>query len=81
MPVECFREEARLTLFGHVQRRDCEYIGRKMMRLKLPGRRPRGRPKRTCMDVVKEDLKLVGVREEDPKDRARWRQMIHCGKP
>lgn len=33
----------------------------KMMRLELPGRGPRGRPKRILKGVVKEDTKLVGV--------------------
>ena len=47
--------EARLRWFGHVQRRDCEYIGRRMMRFELPGRRIKGRRKRRFMDVVKED--------------------------
>ncbi|KAF7647373.1 hypothetical protein LDENG_00173260 [Lucifuga dentata] len=42
---------------------------------------PRGRPKRRFMDVVKEDMKLVGVREEEAEDRVRWRQMIGCGDP
>ena len=28
------------------------------------------------MDVVKEDVKLAGVREEDTEDRVRWRWMI-----
>ena len=75
--LKCFREkvrETRLRWFGHVQRRDSEYISRKMMRLELPGRRPRGRPKRRFMDVVKEDMKLVGVRDEDEEDRVRWRR-------
>lgn len=31
-----------------------------MMKLELPGRRPRLRPKRRCMDVLKEDMNLVG---------------------
>ena len=31
------------------------------------------------MDVVKEDMKVVGVREEDAEDRVRWRQPIRCG--
>lgn len=30
------------------------------------------------MDVVKEDMKLVGVKEEDAEDRVRSRQMICC---
>ncbi|KAF7642981.1 hypothetical protein LDENG_00246950 [Lucifuga dentata] len=58
--VRCFGDkvrEARLRWFGHVQRRDSEHIGRRMLRLELPGRRPRGRPKRRFMDVVKEDMK------------------------
>ena len=33
------------------------------------------------MDVVKEDMKFVGVREEGAEDRVRWRQIIHCGDP
>ena len=40
-----------------------------MLRSELPGRKPRGRPKRRSMDVVKEDKKLVGLREEDTEDR------------
>ena len=65
----------------YIQRRDSQYIDRRMMRLERPGRRSRGRPKRRFMDVVKEDMKLVGVREEDAEDRVRWRQMICCGVP
>ncbi|KAK3526352.1 hypothetical protein QTP70_024631 [Hemibagrus guttatus] len=38
--------EARLRWFGHVQRRESEYIGRRMLDMRLPGRRQRGRPKR-----------------------------------
>ncbi|KAF3697499.1 hypothetical protein EXN66_Car013179 [Channa argus] len=71
--------EDRLRWFGHVQRRNCEYISRRMLRLELPGRRSRGRAKRRFMDVVREDMKLVGVREEDAEDRVRWRHMIRCG--
>ena len=58
------KSDTRLRWFRHVHRRDSKYIGRRMMKLELPGRRPRGRPKR-FMDVVKEDMKLVGVREEN----------------
>lgn len=31
------------------------------------------------MDSVKEDMQRVGVAEEDPTDRERWKQMIHYG--
>ncbi|XP_013866635.1 uncharacterized protein LOC106519479 [Austrofundulus limnaeus] len=73
--------KARLRWFGHVQRREIEYIGRRMLRMELPGRRPRGRPKRRFMDGVKEDMKVVGVREEDAEDRVTWKQKTHCGNP
>ncbi|KAK3508865.1 hypothetical protein QTP70_010721 [Hemibagrus guttatus] len=39
--------ETRLRWFGHVQRRESEYIGRRMLDMELPGRRQRGRPKRS----------------------------------
>ncbi|KAK3562747.1 hypothetical protein QTP86_006961 [Hemibagrus guttatus] len=44
--------EARLRWFGHVQRRESEYIGRRMLDMELPGRRQRGRPKRKAKEEV-----------------------------
>ncbi|KAK3563338.1 hypothetical protein QTP86_021817, partial [Hemibagrus guttatus] len=74
--------EARLRWFGHVQRRESEYIGRRMLDMKLPGRRQRGKgPKRRYMDGINEDMKLVGASVEDAEDRDRWREMIRCGDP
>ncbi|KAK3575294.1 hypothetical protein QTP86_023415 [Hemibagrus guttatus] len=73
--------EARLRWFGHVQRREREYIGRRMLDMELPGRRQRGRPKRRYMDGINEDMKLVGASVEDAEDRDRWREMIRCGDP
>ncbi|KAK3540327.1 hypothetical protein QTP70_029586 [Hemibagrus guttatus] len=73
--------EARLRWFGHVQRRESEYIGRRMLDMGLPGRRQRGRPKRRYMDGINEDIKLVGARVEDAEDRDMWREMIRCGDP
>ncbi|KAK3566841.1 hypothetical protein QTP86_004554 [Hemibagrus guttatus] len=73
--------EARLRWFGHVQRRESEYIGRRMLDMELPGRKQRGRPKRRYMDGINEDMKLVGASVEDAEDRDRWRDMIRCGDP
>ena len=72
------RREARLRWFGHVRRKDDGYIGRRMLRKELPGKRKRGRPKRRFMDVVREDMAVVEVTEEDTEDRAEWRWRIHC---
>ncbi|KAI5105228.1 hypothetical protein C0J45_4900, partial [Silurus meridionalis] len=73
--------EARLRWFGYVQRRDMGYIGRRMLRMKPPGRSKRERPRRRFMDVVREDMQVVGLKEEDVEDRVVWRRMIHSGDP
>ncbi|KAI5095346.1 NACHT, LRR and PYD domains-containing protein 3, partial [Silurus meridionalis] len=83
--IGCFGDkvrEARLRLrFGHVQRRNMSYIGRRMLRIEPPGRRKRGRPRRRFMDVVREDMQVVRLKEADVKDRGVWRRMIRCGAP
>ena len=73
--------EARVRWYGHVLRKDYEYNGRMMLRMELPGKRKRGRPKRRFMDVVKEDMAEVEVTEEDTEDRNKWRWKIRCGYP
>ncbi|MCJ8741831.1 hypothetical protein PDJAM_G00075300 [Pangasius djambal] len=65
--------EARLRWFGHVQRRESEYIDRRMLDMELPGSMQRGRPKRRYMELINEDMKLVGASVEDAEDRDRWR--------
>ncbi|KAI5088777.1 hypothetical protein C0J45_21349, partial [Silurus meridionalis] len=61
--------EARLRWFGHVQRRDMGCIGRRMLRMEPPGKRKRGRPRRRFMDVVREDMQVVGLKEADVEHR------------
>ena len=73
--------EARLRWYAHLRRKDDGYIGRRMLRMELPGKRKRGRPKRRFMDVVKEDMAEVEVAEEDTVDRNNWRRKICCVDP
>ena len=47
--------------FGHVQRSDTGYLRRRMLSMKLPGKRKRGRPKRRFTDVIRKDMLVVGV--------------------
>ena len=60
--------EGRLRWYGHVMRRDKEYVGRSMMEMELLGRRRRGRPRRV-LDVVKEDMREVVQRRQTLKTR------------
>ena len=73
--------EGRLRWYGHVMRRDQEYVGRKMMEMELRGKRKRGRPKRRFLDVVKEDMGAVGTKETEIEIRTVWRKMIRCDYP
>ena len=75
------KHEARLRWYGHLRRKYDGYIGRRMLRMELPGKRKRGRPKKRFMDVVKENMAEVDVTEEDTEDRNNWRRKIRCCDP
>ena len=53
--------KGRLRWFGHVKRRDQEYVGRKTLEMVPPGRRKRGRPKQRWMDCVNRDMRAIGT--------------------
>jgi len=38
--------------------------------------RPRGRPKKTWKEVVREDCQARKLNKEDSMDRCKWRKMI-----
>ncbi|KAK3541672.1 hypothetical protein QTP86_000467 [Hemibagrus guttatus] len=64
--------EARLRWFGYVQRRESEYIGRRMLDMELPGRRQRGRPKRRMMEGKRSDSpepSCVSMKSDQSMDR------------
>lgn len=46
-----------------MQRRESGYVGQKMLKMELPGKRKSGRPQKRFMDVVKKDMLEVGVTE------------------
>ena len=72
---------ARLCWYGHVKRREKDYMGKRMMEMAVPGIRKRGRPKRRWMDLVREDMEKVGAREGDKVDQVKWRLLSRCGDP
>lgn len=58
-----------------MKRRDAEYIG-----MELADKRRRQRPKIRFISVVRDDMQVADVKEEDAVDRKRWRQLICCGR-
>jgi len=49
---------------------------KKCMEYEVEGTRPRGRPNRTCREVVKEDCQAHKLNTEDAVDRSKWRKLI-----
>ena len=47
--------------------------------MELPGRRQIGKPKRSFMEAVKEDVVALDAAEKDTKDRVMRRNTIYCG--
>ena len=68
-------QESRLKWYGHVSRREDEYVGKRVLGMEVPGKRRRGRPKRRWMDNIRNDLSERGLSEEDAQDRSRWRRL------
>ena len=67
-------QESRLKWYGHVSRREYEYVGKRVMGMEVPGKRRRGRPKRRWLDSIRNDLSERGLSEEDAQDRPTWRR-------
>ncbi|XP_049886259.1 uncharacterized protein LOC126380707 [Pectinophora gossypiella] len=74
-------QESRLRWFGHVKRRPPDYVGNVTANLNIPGLRPRGRPKTRWADVVKKDLCMCNVSENDTSDRAKWKRSTKKADP
>ena len=71
--------EGRLRWYGHVMKRDKEYVRRKMIEMELSGKRKRGKPTRKFLNLAKEGMRKFGAKETDVEDRTVWRQIIRCG--
>jgi len=46
------------------------------MKYEIVGSRPRGRPKRTWLEVVHSDCQVCGLSKDAAIVRSRWRKMI-----
>ena len=80
-PIADKMRESRLRWYGHVQRQDPEQVAKTAWELEIDGVRPRGRPKMRYIDTVKKDMVEVGLREQDAKDRVKWRGLSRAADP
>lgn len=64
-----------MNLFGHVQRRDAGCIIERMLKMELIGKRKCGRPKRRFIYVVRADIRVLGMTEDDKEVSRRWERL------
>ena len=75
--IEDKMREVRLMWFGHVKRRSADGSVRRCERINITrGKRGKGRPKKSLDEVIREDLKVVGLTEDMAQDRRLWQDRI-----
>jgi hypothetical protein len=67
-------EEKRLRWFGHVKRMTGNRLPLEILEYEPKG--TRRRPKERWIDGVRRSMTNHGLREEDTRDRDRWRNLI-----
>jgi hypothetical protein len=73
--------EARLRWYGHVMRREEDSCLKRIMKAEVYGRRSRGRQKKRWEDAIREDMKQLKLKNEDTKDRGKWKRRIRVADP
>ena len=76
--IEEKMRENRLRWFGHVRYRPTNASVRRVECINLGQvKRAQGRPKKTWMEVIRQDIEAKGLGEGILLDRNEWRKLIH----
>ena len=65
----------RLRWLGHMLRKDESDWVRRVMEMNVEGSRERGRPRKTWLKVVEEEMWVRGLTRGDAENRAKWRRL------
>ena len=66
----------RLRWYGHVERRPDDDWLKKCQNIEVAGKVGRGRSRKTWIECVRGDMKDLGLKVEDTKDRPGWKRKI-----
>ena len=75
MDITSLLQQNWLRWYGHVLRKEDNDWVKKCTEYKV-GSSPRGRPKRTWLEVVQRDCQVCGLSRDDAMVRGRWRKLI-----
>ena len=76
--IEEKMRENRPQWFGHVRRRPTDAPVRRVERIKLGQvKRAQGRPKKTWIEVIRQDIEAKSLNEDILLDRNEWKKLIH----
>ena len=70
-------EEEKIFWSGRVKRRDVDDQLTYIQEVVVPGRRPRGRPRKNWHDCVHQDFSGAGVSEDLAANRDEWRAVVN----
>ena len=78
--IDCVSDlvrRSRLRWFGHVVRKDDQQWVKKCMDFKVDGNAGRGRPTKSWLECVNDDMRKFALKKELAHDRTVWRSAIH----
>ena len=73
--------EARLIWFGRILCKKPDSVVHIALLMRVPGTRPRGRPKKRWIDNVLDDMEAVGLTEADATNITRWKRLARHADP
>ena len=79
--VSGIQEKVRLRWYGHMQRMEENNEVRAVVDRRVPGKRPRGRPRGRWVDGVQRDMQALRITPEDAQDRTFWKSRIRAADP
>src|SRR3984885_572296 len=73
--------EIRLRWYGHVMRKEDDNCTKRIMKAEVYGKRSRGRPRKRWSDMIRNDMKMLNLKDEDILERDEKRRRIRVADP